>query len=805
MSRILNHLWVLMATLIVVSGCSTFEGETLPTERPTTIHFTAEIENQLSRAFFDEKDAHSYTAQWSGGEDITVVALDSNRNVVATTTTTMQSNGTFEATFDNLPATTAYLRAYANRDYNLEEQLMSHDGEVAMRLTSDDVAYVAAAAVKMTFTHDVAYGAMTLTLPTGITAKELVNVMLTIDERNYRVRLDPSTMESPRVWFAVEEDNYIESMRVAFTTTTADVYERVISDMQSKNEPLELTQSCIARFKVGSFVKCAAEVQELDSAKIVKDPISTGFSYLTFEDDVLGHISLSIFIAVSDFGDIVDITMGFGPDPNQIYNNSGFDNQNTFWRPVGSTTQYALTDGSVTFKTTADNKYDITFNNITTSKGNTLLAHYLGAVEGVDLRTFLSWPDNLRTTVDGKQITVEWDPVTNAVGYEIYCSTEGAGVAPQTTTECSATFQMPKYSTTYEFRVKAIADLENTMYKDSGYHAIEATTDIDPFAEYVMTSVAWSGSYFTFTNESGDYLRVYLNESDRPNNNSIMAGRYSYAGSTGVPAKESFGLNRTMFKSEAIGATRYDLSKSFMNVEVVDGEYRIYWELYHSDYKKTYTAGFIGLGNLVLPPAAVPSLTVSSDSLSFEAAGGEKEVTITLENSDAAIEVTCDNAHFGYTLNGTTLRISAPENSSTSELTGTVTVIAGSLSHNIALHQAAAESGSGEGGGEGGNTGGGESGGDTGGDAQLYDSWCNSFTLGAGYTTATFSGNGITIAGSLSAFTLGTVTLSNVTLNGTSVSETGTVTISLGNGNYIANLDITIGENTYKANVEFSL
>ena len=786
MSRILNHLWVLMATLIVVSGCSTFEGETLPTERPTTIHFTAEIENQLSRAFFDEKDAQSYTAQWSGGEDITVVALDSNRNVVATTTTTMQSNGTFEATFDNLPATTAYLRAYANRDYNLEEQLMSHDGEVAMRLTSDDVAYVAAAAVKMTFTHDVAYGAMTLTLPTGITAKELVNVMLTIDERNYRVRLDPSTMESPRVWFAVEEDNYIESMRVAFTTTTADVYERVISDMQSKNEPLELTQSCIARFKVGSFVKCAAEVQELDSAKIVKDPISNGFSYLTFEDDVLGHISLSIFIAVDDFSDIVDITMGFGPEPNQIYNNSGFDNQNTFWRPVGSTTQYALTDGSVTFKTTADNKYDITFNNITTSEGNTLLAHYLGVVEGVDLRTFLSWPDNLRTTVDGKQITVEWDPVTNAVGYEIYCSTEGAGVAPQTTTECSATFQMPKYSTTYEFRVKAIADRENTMYKDSGYHAIEATTDIDPFAEYVMTSVEWSGSYFTFTNESGDYLRVYLNASDRPNNNSIMAGRYSYAGSTGDPAKESFGLNRTMFKSEAIGATRYDLSKSFMNVEVVDGEYRIYWELYHSDYKKTYTAGFIGLGNLVLPPAAVPSLTVSSDSLSFEAAGGEKEVTITLENSDAAIEVTCDNAHFGYTLNGTTLRITAPENSSTSELTGTVTVIAGSLSHNIALHQAAAESGSGEGGGEGGgNTGGGEGGG----------SW-TSFSAAltgnnGGILTVTLTGDNGDVMVISGLGVGGYSVISSVILNDKETAVSGTAQISDSDYTVTVNLTVT--------------
>lgn len=783
MSRILNHLWVLMATLIVVSGCSTFEGETLPTERPTTIHFTAEIENQLSRAFFDEKDAQSYTAQWSGGEDITVVALDSNRNVVATTTTTMQSNGTFEATFDNLPETTAYLRAYANRDYNLEEQLMSHDGEVAMRLTSDDVAYVAAAAVKMTFTHDVAYGAMTLTLPTGITAKELVNVMLTIDERNYRVRLDPSTMESPRVWFAVEEDNYIESMRVAFTTTTADVYERVISDMQSKNEPLELTQSCIARFKVGSFVKCAAEVQELDSAKIVKDPISTGFSYLTFEDDVLGHISLSIFIAVSDFGDIVDITMGFGPDPNQIYNNSGLDNQNTFWRPVGSTTQYALTDGSVTFKTTADNKYDITFNNITTSKGNTLLAHYLGVVEGVDLRTFLSWPDNLRTTVDGKQITVEWDPVTNAVGYEIYCSTEGAGVAPQTTTECSATFQMPKYSTTYEFRVKAIADLENTMYKDSGYHAIEATTDIDPFAEYVMTSVAWSGSYFTFTNENGDYLRVYLNASDRPNNNSIMAGRYSYAGYMGAPAKESFGLNRTQFV-DPISAAKYDTSKSFMNVEVVDGEYRIYWELYHIERNMTYTAGFIGLGNLVLPPAAVPSLTVSSDSLSFEAAGGEKEVTITLENSDAAIEVTCDNTHFGYTLNGTTLRISAPENSSTSELTGTVTVIAGSLSHNIALHQAAAESGSGEGG-EGGNTGGGEGGG----------SW-TSFSAemtGGSYASITVTltgdnGDVMVISGLRAG---GYSSISSVILNDTVTEVSGTAQINDSDLTVTVNLTVT--------------
>lgn len=823
MSRIFNFVWAIIALTTVV-GCSSFEGETIPTTRPTTIHFTADIEEQTSRAYFDENGTDGYTALWSGEEAITVVALDSNRNTLATATTTMQidaerGTASFDATFDELPATTAYLRAYANRDNDLAEQYMRHDGEVAMRLTSDDVQYVAQETLRMTFTHDVAYGRMTLNLPTGVAATDIVKANITIDDKEYAVRINNSALESPVVWFSAEEDNNIEYMRVAFTTTTAECYERVIGNMQSKNEPLELTRGCISRFKVGTFVKCESEVVELDSSAITHEGADTGYSYLTFEDDVLGYISLYIFIEVSDFSDIESITMGFGYNPNEIYNNSGRDTSNTFWRPQGSTTQYALTDGSVTFTTTADNKYEITMN-VLTSKGNTITAHYLGTIEGVDLRTYLSWPENPRTTVNGKQVTVAWDAVNDAVGYEVYCSTAGAGVAPQTTTALSATFDMPEYSTTYEFRVKAIAERENTMYKDSGYNICTATTDKDPFADYVMTTVTWNDTsqYFLFSNDRGEEVRLYLNESDRPNNNAIMAGTYSYAGYTGAPAKGSFGLNRTTFSGEVINATRYDTATSTMTVDVVDGKYRIVWSLNNTYYNKIYKVGFIGLGDLVLPPAATPSLTLTSESLTFEAAGGEEQVTVTLENSDAEVVVSCDNAHFGYELSGSTLRITAPANSATEEVTGTVTVTAGTLSRTIALRQAAAESGNTDGGDtDGDDTGGGDTGGDdtdggdtgggdTGGGAQLYDSWCNSLTLSEDYSKATFSGNGITIAGDLSAFRLNTaITLSNVTLNGTSVSETGTVILSLGNGNYIANLDITIGGNSYKANVAFNL
>ena len=114
------------------------------------------------------------------------------------------------------------------------------------------------------------------------------------------------------------------------------------------------------------------------------------------------------------------------------------------------------------------------------------------------------------------------------------------------------------------------------------------------------------------------------------------------------------------------------------------------------------------------------------------------------------------------------------------------------------------EGGNDEGGNEGGNEGGDQGGNE---DGQVYDNWCESVTFGAGGGTATFSGNGITIFGYTSTFALNTpITLSNVTLNGTAVSETGTFTLSLGgSGDFIADLTITIGADTYKAHTSFNL
>ena len=102
-------------------------------------------------------------------------------------------------------------------------------------------------------------------------------------------------------------------------------------------------------------------------------------------------------------------------------------------------------------------------------------------------------------------------------------------------------------------------------------------------------------------------------------------------------------------------------------------------------------------------PSTDPQMTVDPASLSFAAAGGEKSVTVTTRNADGCtIEASSDNAQFEVSVNGTTVTVTAKENTSESKIEGTLTVKlmkAGSavVTKTVALSQSGKSSSTGDG------------------------------------------------------------------------------------------------------------
>lgn len=82
-----------------------------------------------------------------------------------------------------------------------------------------------------------------------------------------------------------------------------------------------------------------------------------------------------------------------------------------------------------------------------------------------------------------------------------------------------------------------------------------------------------------------------------------------------------------------------------------------------------------------------PSLTVTPESLSFSADGGEKTLTATLKNSTDAITAESDNAQFTVAVAGNVITVTAAANESTDKVNGTITVKAGALSKTVAVSQ----------------------------------------------------------------------------------------------------------------------
>lgn len=102
-----------------------------------------------------------------------------------------------------------------------------------------------------------------------------------------------------------------------------------------------------------------------------------------------------------------------------------------------------------------------------------------------------------------------------------------------------------------------------------------------------------------------------------------------------------------------------------------------------------YSSGQADVAIYYLDGVEPDYLTVSTDTISFTAEGGE-ETFIVSKNFEAEVSVTCDNSLFAITPgeNGS-YTVTAPKNETTEEITGTITVTAGEFTKTIAVTQEA--------------------------------------------------------------------------------------------------------------------
>lgn len=126
---------------------------------------------------------------------------------------------------------------------------------------------------------------------------------------------------------------------------------------------------------------------------------------------------------------------------------------------------------------------------------------YKGEWRGYLTTKTLATPANIQYTVEGSVVTLTWDEVDNATGYNVSCEWFGLN---ENITENTYTFDTNSYAQTFTFYIKATSSVENLPWVDSAAAYINVTTGEDtrvalPNVSNIVYTIDEEAKTITFT------------------------------------------------------------------------------------------------------------------------------------------------------------------------------------------------------------------------------------------------------------------------------------------------------------------
>lgn len=575
MKNLFKNLMLVAVAAMAFTACTETNDEVNAVVNKTRYEFTANIAEETRSGFAEkEEGATAYKSEWFGNETLKIFVTDYNTYNVETTAS-INEEGQFTLDLENAPESFFITAVSPAESWESEytatipavQTPLANSVDPKAHLLQAQAVPVSGNSGDINFTHMAAYGKMTVK---GV-GFEIDHVVVDLKgsyygyDREYSYTINADNVENNTFWFATEPIDVAEFTVTAFDAESNAVTKTV--DVAEAGKTMSFLYGRVGTFSVSDLKAVVAPDTVMDSAKYYYDYNNYGgfggWGYVVFEDEFLGTLVLNCTFASGLYLDICEYTGA----SNAL--GVRFDVGYSYYNVVGGT-PYSLNNNYYNTMTVdvVDGKYSISLD-VKNGNDEKLEATYVGDIEGLvypDLRTQLETP-NVTATAEGNVINISWEPVTGADYYYVFCNI--GGLEHVTTTETSVSIEAA-YNTHYQFLIRAEANDSNPDYRSSQDKYFDLTTDKDPnaFADVMATDIQWdSEGYFTLTAPGFSYINLEVNSANRPNNNSLVVGDYTY------------GKNENQFRVKYNNGYAFgysDISNtSTMTVDFVDGQYVI--------------------------------------------------------------------------------------------------------------------------------------------------------------------------------------------------------------------------------------
>lgn len=368
--------------------------------------------------------------------------------------------------------------------------------------------------------HYAAYGCMTLNRMDERLAEgeRIRNVIITINSHNYT--LDPSNVVDNVFWFACEAEKPT-AMKVTVNTYAdgdeeGKTYAKTF-DLTKNGGSFTFNEGEVAKFKVNMM---GADVEVSEAPVVVADYLLTDIYYTTrYNGGFYLYNDNNEYIVIKLHGDDFDPGTEYEADGyyrNYYTHNSiktgeyswsesatpaaGYFRINRYMFDGNEVTTFGEFVNTETAKLTVEldenGRYVIKLFFELGYSDDFKITYDIGYSEVVDeqldpMKSALGTPVPA-VEIDGTSATISWAAIENAGSYYVWCSN---GVAAQTVTGTSATFEGLTEGTHYKVTVKALPEEGSFLYKESAEGVIEFDV---PYGEAVkLATPAITGTEVT--------------------------------------------------------------------------------------------------------------------------------------------------------------------------------------------------------------------------------------------------------------------------------------------------------------------